>query len=294
MPDPFQVSLAQIEIVALDPDSNRGRILEIAEAEAASGSRLILFPELAITGYVEPLVPGTPVGLGLAGFRDYAARLHEASETLEGPTISDLATIARQHDSHIVIGMALRDALISGRLTNASVLIGPDGASCVYHKVHLWQNEKLLFAAGQDFPVATTPIGRIGMQVCYDIRFPEATRALALLGAEVVTNVWASFRPENEDPLDAAQFHHRVFTRAQENGVYFLSCNRVGVQSGHCFLGNSVVAAPDGRIVASADSESEEVLRAKIDLEEVIRYRSFFNLWNDRRPYLYGSLTLQR
>ncbi|WP_292589111.1 carbon-nitrogen hydrolase family protein, partial [Mesorhizobium sp.] len=134
----------------------------------------------------------------------------------------------------------------------------------------------------------------IGMQICYDVRFPEATRALALAGAEVVTGVWNSFRPENEDPLDAAQFHHRAFTRAQENGVFFLSCNRVGVQSGACFLGNSVVAAPDGRILAAADSESEEILCAKIDLDEVIRYRSFFNLWNDRHPHLYGPLTLQR
>ncbi len=295
----FTVSLAQIEIAALDPEGNRAKILEIAEVEARAGSRLIVFPELATTGYVEPMMPGAPVGLGLSNFPDYATRLQEIGETLEGPTVSGLTAIAKQHGACIVVGMALRDPAVAGQMSNASVLVAAAGPLAVYHKVHLWQNEKLLFAPGREFAVTPTPMGKIGMQICYDIRFPEATRALALGGAEIVTSIWASFRPDEETEsklkleleLDPAQFRHRAYMRAQENGVFFVSCNRVGQQSGYQFMGHSVVAAPDGRILAAADCEDEEILRAEIDLGEITRYRSFVNLLNDRRPELYEAVT---
>ena len=105
--------------------------------------------------------------------------------------------LAARHRVHLVIGLGLRDPLRVGVMHNASLLIGPDGVLGSYTKVHQWQNEKLFFTGGdriETFPVFGT---RLGMQICYDIRFPEITRILALQGASIVTSVWASFGAEN-------------------------------------------------------------------------------------------------
>ena len=281
------VSLAQIDIATLDPARNRARMAEIAEAEARAGAGLVVFPELATTGYVEPMAPGLAAP---GGFADWAARFLACTETAGGETVTALGAIAARHGMRIVLGMALRDPAVRGRVTNSSVLIGPAGLEAVYHKLHLWQNEKLFFAPGDRLPVVDAGLGGLGMQVCYDIRFPEITRALTLTGARVITNVWASFRPSDTPAADPAHFRHRAFTRAQENGVFFLSCNRVGVQGGHRFMGHSVVCGPDGQVLAEAAHENEAVLRAELDLAAVDGYRSFVGLLNDRRPALYGAL----
>lgn len=285
------VSLAQIDVTALDAPANRARMVEIAEIEARAGAALVLFPELANTGYVEPPAPGRPMPADRPQFAEYAAAFAAAAEPLGGPTLTALAAVAARHGMRIVAGLALRCATVPGRLSNSSVLIGPAGVEAVYHKLHLWHNEALYFTRGNAMPeVVPGGVGGLGMQVCYDIRFPEITRVLALRGAQVVTNVWASFRPEDEAAQDPALFRHRAYTRAQENGLFFLSCNRVGAQSGFRFMGHSVICAPDGRVIAEAAHEREEVLRAELDMAEVARYRGLVGLFNNRRPELYGAL----
>jgi predicted amidohydrolase len=286
MTTPFQASLAQIDIAALDPARNLEQMTRIAKVEADAGSKLIVFPELSNTGYVEPMVPGAPFSPGISGLGDYAARLYAAADDHDGSTVTELAALASLRGIYLVVGLALRHPVIRGRLANASMLIGPEGVVATYSKAHLWHSEKLYFAEGNDFPVAQTPVGSIGMQICYDIRFPEVSRALALGGADIITNVWASFRADNEPVADDDLFVHRAYTRAQENGTFFLSCNRVGLQSGNRFMGRSVIAGPDGTILAASRSEAEEIVRCEIDLEDVVRYRSYVGLWNDRRSGL--------
>lgn len=287
MTDMISVSLVQMACTPLDVVGNRAKICAIARDEARAGRKLVLFPELATTGYVQPVAPGIALG---GTFAEHAAYFAELAETLDGPTVLELTKITAQYQMRIVIGLALRNPAVPGVLTNSSVLIGPSGTEAVYHKWHLWQNEKLYFAQGNKLAVVDAGVGGLGMQICYDIRFPEITRALVLAGAHVVTSIWASFRPEETPPDDAAHFRHRAFTRAQENGVFFLSCNRVGIQSGHRFMGHSVVCAPDGRVLAEAPHEDEAILHAALDLSEVARYRHHTGILNDRRPELYSSL----
>jgi predicted amidohydrolase len=126
------------------------------------------------------------------------------------------------------------------------------------------------------------------MQICYDIRFPEITRILALQGADVVTNIWASSGVDGAPVADEALFIHRAYTRATENGVFFLSCNRAGVQAGHRFFGRSCAVAPNGRVIGALEHDAEDVLRVEIDLQEVSRYRAFTGIWTDRDPALYA------
>ncbi|GAA3533262.1 carbon-nitrogen hydrolase family protein [Zobellella aerophila] len=284
------VSLAQIEVIPLDADANGAKLEAIARREAAAGARLIVFPELCNTGYIEPLAPGQPFTDPGLSHADYGHRLYQSATTLEGELIQRLIRVAVEYDCHLVTGLALRHPELTGALLNASVLIGPGGVCSIYAKAHLWHNEKLYFVPGQRFPVCQTPIGRIGMQVCYDIRFPEVTRSLALAGAELVTNVWASFRELDRPPTDPLLFHHRAFTRAQENGLYFLSCNRVGEHGGYRFMGRSLVAAPDGTIIGALDHEEEDCLRVEIKLDEIERYRMATGIFTDRRPALYQAL----
>ncbi|MFG6178314.1 carbon-nitrogen hydrolase family protein [Halomonas sp. THAF12] len=286
----LDVSLAQLDVAPLAPAENGARMLEIATAEARAGAGLIVFPELCNTGYVEPLAPGQGYPSGSASHADYARRLHAAAAAPDDDLIQALAAQAERYRCHLVAGLAMRSASRPGVLYNASLLLGPDGQRACYAKAHLWHNEKLFFSPGRSLPVSDIGAARLGMQVCYDIRFPEITRCLALAGAELVTNVWASFRHAEEPVEDDGLFRHRAYTRAQENGVFFLSCNRVGRQGDMRFMGRSLVARPDGRILAALDHEKPGVLRTSLDLDEVATYRMSTGILNDRRPELYRPL----
>ena len=281
-------SLVQFDAQVLKPLLNLERMRSLAAAQAAAGAQLIVFPELSNTGYVEPLEPGAPFSEESGGADDYALRLYQAAEPEGGPFTDMLCSVARDHGVHIVAGLALRHPVLSGAMYNASMLVGPQGVAGVYHKIHRWHLEKLYFIPGDTIPVQQTPFGRIGMQVCYDIRFPELTRALMLQGADIVTNVWASFTREDKPLEDDQIFTHRAYTRAIENGVFFLSCNRAGRQ-GHCrFMGRSLIVAPDGKVLAESRSDQEEVVQAELDLSAVARYRSYVGLLADRRPDVYS------
>jgi predicted amidohydrolase len=287
MTEKTKASLVQMDVEALAPARNLERMCKFASREAADGARLIVFPELANTGYVESLAPGEPIDSAFGEHAEYAARLYAASETPGGPITQALTAIARDHDAHIVAGLSLRDPKLPGVLYNAPVLFGPDGVIGTYRKIHLWHCEKLYFALGDGLEVRRTSLGTIGMQVCYDIRFPEVTRSLTLKGAEIVCSVWASFRKTIAPLDDPDLFKHRAYTRSVENGIFFLSCNRVGRQGAFSFLGRSVVTDPKGMVLAASTTEEEEVIRAVIDLDAVTSYRMSVGVIADRRPNAY-------
>jgi len=286
----ISASLVQLDVRPLAPVENFRRIREFIAAEVARGAQLILFPELSNIGYVEPLVPG---GTMVSDVPHFGAALYKACAAPDGEEIKALIELAARHRVHIVIGLGLRDRLRDGVMRNSSLLIGPEGVLGDYTKVHQWQNEKLFFTRGDRIDTFSALGTRIGMQVCYDIRFPEITRILALQGASIVTSVWASFGADTEPVTDEALFIHRAYTRATENGIFFLSCNRSGSRGHHRFFGRSCAVGPDGRLLGALEHDREDVLRIRIDLDEVARYRSFTGIWADRVPALYTKyLTL--
>lgn len=277
--------LVQFDVAPLDPARNFARMADFIRAEAAAGADLILFPELSNTGYVEPLVPGGPF---VSAVPHYGEALCAACAEPGGKEIAALAALAAELKVTLVAGLGLRDARLAGVIHNASVLITPEGVAGHYVKTHQWQTEKLYFTPGDALPVFPALGTRLGMQICYDIRFPEVTRALAAQGADIVTSAWASFGADGAPVADEDLFVHRAYTRAVENGVFFLSCNRVGVQGDQRFFGRSCALAPDGRVLGRLDHDREDVLRVALDLAEVARYRSFTGIWADRRPDLYA------
>ncbi len=280
MKETVDVSLVQFAPVWLKPEVNARRMAEFADAEAAQhGAELIVFPELASTGYVVPTSDA-----------EFAHRLHAASETIPGPTTDALGAVAARHRVHIAVGISERHADISGVLYNSAALIGPDGAVVgVHHKAHACLDEKNYYVAGNTVDVHDTALGRIAMNTCYDVRFPEFARVQTLRGAEIIVSLWASFIQTGKVPDES--IIHRCSTRAMENAVFFLGCNRSGAERDKVFYGRSAIAAPSGDLLATSDNGEEEVVRARLEGQALMAQREYLTIFRDRRPDLYGGLT---
>ncbi len=281
----IRVSIVQFDAAPLMPDDNIERICAFIKQEARQGCELVILPELSNTVYVEPLVPCGPM---VSDVPHYPQALFDACADLNGPHVEALQNTAADCNISLVIGLGIRDRALSGVMRNASLLITPSGLGGIYFKVHQWHNEKLYFTRGNSidtFPCLGT---RVGMQICYDIRFPEITRIMASRGAGIITSVWASFGAAGQPLADPGLFIHRAYTRAIENGVFFLSCNRAGLHGEQQFFGRSCAIAPDGRILGNLDHHSEDVLRVELDLQDIARYRTATGIWADRVPDLYA------
>lgn len=284
-----KVSMVQFASEWLQTAKNTLRMRAFVEAEAKDGQDLIVFPELCNTGYISPVEVEEPCAYPGMNYAQFAAAFMRAAETVPGPTTDALSEVTRKYGVYVVVGMAQKHPVIPFSLYNSAVLIGPQGVIGVHHKVHIPLNEKQFFYPGNTVDVFKTELGTIGMQVCYDGRFPEITRVLTLKGAEIVCSPWcvpAIFTvPDAENSLK-----YRTYTRAQENGIYFISCNRTGQEGKTVMLGRSVVSAPDGSVVAASQTSDEEIVRAELTEERLLRYRSKLSLFRDRRPELYGLI----
>ncbi|HEV1998014.1 MAG TPA: nitrilase-related carbon-nitrogen hydrolase, partial [Candidatus Dormibacteraeota bacterium] len=204
------------------------------------------------------------------------------------------AELARKHSLYIAGGFP---ETADGRLYNSAALIGPGGLVGVYRKVHLFYNEKHLFEPGDlGFPVFQLPFGLVGMQVCYDIFFPESSRSLVLGGAQLVLspgNFVRNFRRLVYDERGYTQADVAAMGIASQNQVHFALADRVGDERGIGFIGASVIVGWDGWPLAGpASPDGEELLVAEMDLAEATRKRQR-NPENhgilDRRPDVYRT-----
>lgn len=149
--------------------------------------------------------------------------------------------------------------------------------------------EKFYFAPGAALDTCTVAGARIGIQICNDRLYPEASRTLALKGAELI--VMPICYSTYADPAQRASIWEiPLRARAYENGVWVLACNRVGTEGARHHLGRSMVVDPRGMIIAEAGTAEPELLTTQIDLDAVSAARKKFPWWRDRRPDLYGPL----
>jgi predicted amidohydrolase len=269
----IRVAAVQMNPQRGDREHNRSVILERLEAAAGQEARLVVFPECALSGYVY----------------NSAAEALPASETVPGETTEAVVTACRRHGLYAVVGLLERDG---DTLYNSAFVAGPEGLVARYRKCHLpVLGVDRFVGKGDALPVIELPFARIGILICYDVRFPEAGRALALRGTDilVVPTNW----PEGAE--SAPEFLTRA--RAWENRVFIVACNRVGVEAGTRFIGRSQVVSPDGRFLAQADGASETILTAAIEPAQARQKRlvitpGVFELdpVGGRRPDLYGDL----
>jgi predicted amidohydrolase len=179
------------------------------------------------------------------------------------------------------------------------VVVGPQGHLATYRKLHLFNDEKSWFEPGGDLPVVELPFGRVGMVICFDLWFPEAARALALAGAEIIavpTNWVASFRRQVYNDAGYCLGDIVAMATAGQNGVVVACADRVGVERDVRFLGCSVIVGSDGwPLQGPAGHEDEALLVADVDLDSVAaaRRRTPRNhLIEDRRPDSYNAVVV--
>ncbi len=270
----FRVSCIQFEPEFGAVDANLARSSDLVRAAAREGSRLVVLPELANTGYVFE----TP---------EEAAAL--AEPVPDGPSARAWGALAAELGIHIVAGIAERDG---DALYNAALITGPDGYIGTYRKAHLWHRENLFFQKGNlGFPVFGTALGQVGIAICYDGWFPETFRQLALGGAEIVcipTN-WVPMPNQPAGEAAMANTLHRA--AAHSNGIFIACADRVGVERGQPFEGQSLIIGPRGWTLAGpASREAPETVSAVVDLAEAGRkdLNEFNSVLRDRRTDLYA------
>lgn len=271
---PIRVSCIQFEPIFGAIDANMARASDLVRAAAAAGSRLIVLPELASTGYV---------------FESAAEAAALAEPVPDGPTTRAWGALAAELGVHIVAGIA---ESAGDTLYNAAVIVGPEGYIGTYRKAHLWDQENVFFARGDlGFPVFDTALGKVGVAICYDGWFPETFRQLALGGAEIVcipTN-WVPMPDQPEGEAAMANTLHRA--AAHTNGLFIACADRVGIERGQPFEGQSLIIGPKGWPLAGpASRDRTETLSALVDLDAAGRkdLNAFNSLLRDRRTDIYG------
>lgn len=266
---PITLLLAQSGPKLLDKQRNLKTIDEQARWARRKNVDLLIFPELHLTGYT---------------MRD---EVYNVAEPLSGPSVTKVEKIARENGVHIIFGMP-EEGRAKGVVHNTAVFVGPKGLIGSYRKVYLPTHtvfeERRYYKPGHDAPVFTTPLGEIGLTICYDLYFPELTRLLSLAGAELIVCISAS------PSLRKRFFEGFCLSRAMENAVYLAYVNRVGLEDGLQFWGGSRVIAPSGSILVQCKYDEEEFQTCKVDMDEVRRSRPFIPTIKDVDPVLFDML----
>lgn len=243
---------------------------KVLSALAQAAADVIVLPELPFTGYY---------------FRDRAEVLALAEDPAHSNTVEALVELCRRRDFYLVTGFCERR---NEKVYNSALLLGPEGVAHVYRKLHLFNEEKRYFDAG-DLPLAVHEVRgvKIGLMVCFDWAFPEVARVLAIQGADILCH------PAN---LVLAYCQQAMAVRCLENRVFAVTANRFGNDHrphGRLrFTGKSQIVAPSGRTLQRAHAQREELGIVEIDLSEA-RDKSITPLNDviaDRRPNFYETL----
>jgi N-carbamoylputrescine amidase len=255
------VACIQMQPAFGDVAANVAHSVELIDQAAARGAGLVVLPELANTGY-------------MFASREEAFRL--AEEIPGGPTVVAWAERAARHRLHLVAGITERSG---SDLYNSAVVIGPEG---------------YIEPGNLGFPVFHTAIGRIGVAICYDGWFPETYRLCALQGADIVcvpTN-WVPIPGQVEGREAMANI--LAMAAAHSNSIFIACADRVGVERGQLFEGQSLIVSYTGWPVAGPGSrDAEDILIAEVDLGEARRKRNwnaFNQVLRDRRSDVYDEM----
>jgi predicted amidohydrolase len=270
----IRVAACQIDPQLGEVDRNLEHIERVVAEAAAAGARLVVLPEAAVTGYVFENL-------------DEALTVAQRAVAVAEQRLADAAVKA---GVALIVGTLEAEAR---EVFNTALIFSGDGRRFRYRKMHLPYLGVDRFATpGPDAPEVYELAGmRVGVLICYDLRFPEAARICALEGADLVA------LPTNW-PV-GVQFHPGIFApaRAAENHVYLLACDRVGEERGTTFIGRSILLDCNGKELAVASDTEEAILFGEVDpaLARQTHHRRIpgeheWDTINDRRPGLYGRL----
>ena len=261
----MRIGFVQFAPILGDLDANLSKIERLLTGAPAAD--LLVLPELCSTGY---------------RFSSAAQARDLSEEISRSRLVGLLERICADKNFHVVAGMDERDR---NKLYNSCVLVGPKGYVGKYRKLHLFMNEKDIFAPGDaEPPVFDIGQGRLGMLICFDWIFPEIWRVLALNGADLICH------PSN---LVLPGFCQRAIpVHALINRLYVVTANRIGTEGDLTFTGMSTIADPQGNVLVQASSDGEEIGIAEMDValarDKMMTPRN--HVFHDRRPEFYSRL----
>lgn len=270
----MRLACIQSDVRFGDPDANVATAESKVREAASRGAQVIVLPEAFLTGYAVGSV----------------AEAKEIALSRTDPRLARLRKLADELSVVMIVGFAEADG---ETIYNTAALLEAGQPPRWYRKTHLPELGLDHFVTpGDELEVFKTAFGRIGILICFDLRFPEAARALALQGADVLV------LPTNWPEGAEVSAESIIVARAAESRIFAASCNRVGREGGFRFFGRSKIVSPAGRVLAAADDQ-EKILIADLDLAEA-RQKRFIGVpgryetetFTARRPELYQRLLL--
>ena len=243
-----RVAAVQMDCRLGQKEHNLEKAYRLIRQAANQRASFVVVPELFNTGY---RVEEEDVAL---------------AETIPGKTTDWMVETAKECNI-VLVGCLLEQGESRGLVYDTSVIVTPQGINGKYRKTSLWDQENVRFTKGDAFPVFDLGWAKIGMQICYEIGFPEGARILGLKGADILVYPSAFGKPR----LYAWDLATR--SRALENGCFLIAANRTGTEKGETtFAGHSRITNPKGEVLSEA-TKDDDVIVAEIDLRQVAEQR---------------------
>lgn len=271
---PAQIAVAQQPGTLADVAANTRRAVQEIVLAGLRGDDLLIFPETHLNGYMF----------------DSADDVQRSALELSDPALAAVAEASATHGVHTVMGFLERDG---DEVYNSAAIFGPDGMLGKYRKQHLpFLGADRYVSPGRDRAprVVSTPFGNVGIMICFDLRFPESARELALQGADIIAmpTAWPTHATFLAD--------HVTRVRALENLVYLAVADRADEEAGTQYLGRSQIIGPDGGVILDA-LDASGTFSATVDLSISRRKRLIFSpgeyelgVFDARQPDQYGEL----
>jgi len=269
-----RIAMVQMNVQFSETDNNLDKMETFIRNAANQKADIICFPELCVQGYSRNCSGPT-------------------AENVPGPSSGRILDFAKRYRMVVLAGLA--ETSPTGKPFITQLVAYPDGKLSKYRKTHLGNSEKTNFTPGSELPVFSYTKANFGLQICWDLHFPEVSTILSLKGSEII------FAPHASPTIvgDRRKIWLKYMTaRAYDNAVFLAACNLVGEDgAGHSFCGGVLVIDPRGNVVAEAFNNREELLMADLDpvMINTIRRREFDSMRDSffldcRRPELYGEL----
>jgi len=249
--------MSRIAMIQMQPKlGDKAHNLKIIErAIKSTDAEVIVFPEMFLTGYT---------------LRDRTA---EMAEDMDGPSVRKIVELAKDNERWLVVGMPERDSEHTGVQYNSALIASPDAPPDTYRKMVLANfgpfEENLYFGRGNKMPIFDTPIGKMGVEICFDLFFPEISKVYALEGVDIIVCISASPSVTRE------YFEKILLARAIENTTFIAYANLIGTEQNMTFWGGDQLVGPRGNVKAGGKPFIEGMVKAEIDLAELDVARQF-------------------
>ncbi|SHK12589.1 nitrilase-related carbon-nitrogen hydrolase [Desulforamulus aeronauticus] len=269
------IALVQMQSRLGQIQENLNKIEHYVQAASSKNADIICFPEMCLQGYSRQPLTNLAIDLEKSAF------IHKVKQ------------MAKEKKITIILGMAEKNDSDKPFITQ--LVANTDGSILKYRKTHLGRSEQPHYSMGNEISIFNTPKASLGIQICFDMHFPEMTTILSLRGAEIIFTPHAS--PTMVGDRKDIWLKYLV-ARAYDNCVFVAACNLVGDDgTGHSYCGGAMVIDPKGKVIAEDFNGAESMLIAKLDSTKInlIRNQDSMSMANSfylngRRPELYGEL----